>query len=639
MGPGSRARGLEAYVVSGAGDTERMTVACAIVEFLKHQYVARDGTKRRLVRAVAGIFGHGNVAGLGQALAERGGAALPFFQPKNEQGMVHTAIAYAKALNRLGAIACTTSVGPGATNMVTGAATATINRLPVLLLPGDVFATRLPAPVLQQLEHRAFGDVSVNDCFRPVARYWDRITRPEQLLSALPEAMRVLASPVDTGAVVVCLPEDVQTEAWDFPRRFLEERVWDVPRPRATVDAIAQGAARIRAAKRPFLIAGGGVHYSEATAALRAFVDATGIPVGVTQAGKGALLDEHPCCLGGVGTTGTLAANTIARDADLVLHVGTRLSDFTTASKTLFQAEDVRFVGVQIDPFDAAKLGTFPVVGDARVVLADLATALAGWRVADTFAAEIAEARVAWEDARRAIVAPPREGRRRLVQAEVVRIVNDALGSNTTIVHAAGGLPGDLHKLWRSRDAHDYHSEYGFSCMGYEVAGALGVKLARPEREVVAMVGDGSWLMLHGELVTSLQLGAKIVVVLVDNGGYQCIHGLQRSCGARSFGNEFRRRGPSGELDGDFLAIDYAAAARSLGAVGLSASTEEELTAALREARSAPRSAVIHVSVEAGPPIPGYAWWDVPVAETSVEVAVNDARQRWEESRTRQRAF
>jgi 3D-(3,5/4)-trihydroxycyclohexane-1,2-dione acylhydrolase (decyclizing) len=614
-----------------------MTVAAAIVEFLKRQYVVRDGTKRRLVRAVAGIFGHGNVAGLGQALAERGGASLPFFQPKNEQGMVHTAIAYAKALNRLGTIACTTSVGPGATNMVTGAATATIDRLPVLLLPGDVFATRAPAPVLQQLEHRAHADVSVNDCFRPVARYWDRIVRPEQLLSSLPEAMRVLASPVETGAVVLALPEDVQTEAWSFPVSLFEERIWDVPRPRATPDAVAGAAARIRAAQRPVLIAGGGVHYSDATAALRALVDATGIPVAVTQAGKGAILDEHPCCLGGVGATGTLAANAVARDADLVLCVGTRLSDFTTASKTLFQADEVRFVSVQIDPFDAAKLGAFPVVGDARSVLADLTAALEGHRVSDTYAEEILHARATWDDLRRAIVSPPREGRRGLVQAEVIRVVNDALGSNATLVHAAGGLPGDLHKLWRCRDSHDYHAEYGYSCMGYEIAGALGVKLARPDREVVAMVGDGSWMMLHGELLTSLQLGAKIVVVLIDNGGYQCIHGLQRSLGSRSFGNEFRRRGPSGELDGGLLEIDYAAAARSLGAVGMRAQTEEELTGALREARGATRSAVIHVRVEAGAPVPSYAWWDVPVAEASAEPAVSEARARWEEGRTHQR--
>ncbi len=619
--------------------TVRLTAASAIVEFLKHQWIERDGKRHRLVRAFAGIFGHGNVAGLGQALAERGGRELPFLQPKNEQGMVHLAVAYAKALHRLGAIACTTSVGPGATNMVTGAATATINRLPVLLLPGDVFASRLPAPVLQQLEARGSGDTSVNDCFRPVARYWDRITRPEQLLASLPEAMRVLASPVETGAVVVCLPEDVQTEAWSFPTRFFEDHAPEIGRPRAAADALAEAARRVRAAKRPLLVAGGGVHYSEAVAALGAFVDATGIPVALTQAGTGALLDAHAACLGGIGATGTSAANAVARRADLVLLAGTRLSDFTTASKSLFENEPVEFVSVQIDPFDATKLGAFPLVGDARAVLEDLAAALKGWRIERDFGAEVRRLREEWHAARRDILSPARGTRKRLCQAEVIRVVRESLGGDATIVHAAGGLPGDLHKLWVSRDAADYHSEYGYSCMGYEVAGALGVKLARPEREVVAMVGDGSWLMLHSELVTSLQESAKIVVVLVDNGGYQCIHGLQKHCGGRSFGNEFRRRDGDGELSGDVLVIDYAAMARSSGALAHRVETEAELAEALTSARAADRSVVIHVLVDAGPPIPSFAWWDVPVAEVSASGDVMAARSRYAAARERQRLF
>jgi 3D-(3,5/4)-trihydroxycyclohexane-1,2-dione acylhydrolase (decyclizing) len=624
---------METEVVS----TVRLTAACAIVEFLKHQWIARDGKQHRLVRAVTGIFGHGNVAGLGQALAERGGRELPFLQPKNEQGMVHLAVAYAKALRRLGAIACTTSVGPGATNMVTGAATATVNRLPVLLLPGDTFAGRAPAPVLQQLEARGSGDTSVNDCFRPVARFWDRITRPEQLLASLPEAMRVLASPIETGAVVVCLPEDAQTEAWDFPRAFFEDRVHEIGRPRADAAAIVEAAKRVRGAKRPLLIAGGGIHYSEATEALRAFVEATGIPVAMTQAGMGALLDAHPLCLGGVGTTGTSAANAVAGESDLVLLAGTRLTDFTTASKSLFQNDRVRFTSIQIDPFDAAKLGAFPLVGDARSVLIDLGTALAGWHVAPDFAAAVRARRDEWQATRAAILSPPREGRRRLCQAEVIRVVREGLGEDATIVHAAGGLPGDLHKLWISRDADDYHSEYGYSCMGYEVAGALGVKLARPQREVVAMVGDGSWLMLHSELVTSLQENEKIVVVLVDNGGYQCIHGLQKHCGGRSFGNEFRRRDGDGELSGDVLAIDYAASARSLGALAHRVETEAQLAESLVFARAAERSFVIHVVVEPGPAIPSYAWWDVPVAEVSASTDVAAARARYTRAREMQR--
>ena len=619
--------------------TVRCTVAAAVVDFLKHQWIARDGQRHRLVRSVAGIFGHGNVAGLGQALAERGGLDLPFLQPKNEQAMVHLAAAYAKSLHRLGTIACTTSVGPGATNMITGAAGATINRLPVLLLPGDVFATRLPAPVLQQLEARGAGDVSVNDCFRPVARYWDRITRPEQLLASLPEAMRVLASPAETGAVVVCLPEDVQTEAWDFPAAFFDDVVHTVPRPRPAPDVFAELVERIRAARRALLIAGGGVLYSEASCALRALVDRTGIPVAVTQAGKGALPDEHPFCLGAIGATGTPAANAIAGDADLVVCVGTRLSDFTTASKTLFRHEAVRFASIQIDPLDAAKLGALPVLADARVALEELAAALPGWRVPDDYAHAIARRRAEWDAAWHDLVRPSREERTGITQAELIGLVHDWLGIEGTIVHAAGGLPGDLHLLWRSRNARDYHAEYGYSCMGYEVAGALGVKLARPEREVVAMVGDGSWLMMHTELVTSLQEDAKLIVVLVDNGGYRCIHGLQAACGGRAFGNEFRRRGVSGELDGDLLKIDYAAMARALGATGLRADTPGEVTKALAAARAAERSVVIHVRVEAGAPLPSSAWWDVPVAEVSEEADVMDARRRWTEAATTRRWF
>jgi 3D-(3,5/4)-trihydroxycyclohexane-1,2-dione acylhydrolase (decyclizing) len=618
--------------------TVRKSVAAAIVEFLKVQWIERDGERRRLVRAVGGIFGHGNVAGLGQALEELGGDALPFWQPKNEQGMVHTAIAYAKELNRLGALACTTSVGPGATNMVTGAATATIDRLPVLLLPGDVFASRIPAPVLQQLEHGPSMDVSVNDCFRPVSRYWDRIQRPEQLLRALPEAMRVLASPVETGAVTICLPEDVQAEAWDFPRSFFHERTYAVPRPPADPVAVREAAAAIRAARRPFLVAGGGVRYSEAEAALATFVERTGIPAGVTQAGKGTLPDDDPRCAGGVGATGTLAANELARAADVVIAAGTRLSDFTTASKTLFR-EDARFVSVQIDSHDAHKHGALPLLGDARAVLAQLEGALAGWRVPDEWTAAIAGARSRWDAARRAIVEPDANGEsRRLRQAEVIRILNDRLPPDTTIVHAAGGLPGDLHKLWRCRSAREYHSEYGYSCMGYEIAGALGVKMARPEREVYALVGDGSYLMLHGELVTSLQEDRKITVVLIDNGGYQCIHGLQRHCGGRSFGNEFRlRRG--GRLEGELLSIDYAANAASLGAAAFRAETEAELADAIAAARAETRSVLLHVPVEVGPPIPSWAWWEVPMADGSNVPGVREARERWAEARGEQRYY
>jgi 3D-(3,5/4)-trihydroxycyclohexane-1,2-dione acylhydrolase (decyclizing) len=613
----------------------RLSVSAAIVEFLKRQWISRDGEEHRLIAAVAGIFGHGNVAGLGQALEERGGEDLPFLQPKNEQAMVHTAVAFAKARNRLGTMACTTSVGPGATNLVTGAAGATINRLPVLLLPGDVFASRIPAPVLQQLEHRGSADTSVNDCLRPVSRFWDRIQRPEQILAALPEAMRVLASPTEAGAVTICLPEDVQAESLEAPASLFERRVWTVPRPRCDPQAIAEAARCVRAARRPFLIAGGGVHYSAATDALRRLAGATGLPVAVTQAGKGALLDDHPRCLGGVGVTGTLAANQVARDADVVIAVGSRLSDFTTASKSLFSSS-ARFLSVQIDPFDAHKLGAFPLIGDARAVLTDLTAALEGWRIDAAYAREVEAARAAWETARHEILSSTPSSRR-LRQVDVIRALNEKLPVNATIVHAAGGLPGDLHKLWSCRDVDEYHSEYGYSCMGYEIAGALGVKLARPERDVYALVGDGSYLMLHGEIVTSLQEAVKITVVLIDNGGYQCIHALQGSCGGRSFGNEFRARA-NGRLDGPFVSIDYAANARSLGAAAFTVETEVELVDALASAGRERRSTLIHVRTEPSPPTPSYAWWDVPMATESEVAGVRAARARYDAARAAQRA-
>jgi 3D-(3,5/4)-trihydroxycyclohexane-1,2-dione acylhydrolase (decyclizing) len=613
--------------------TIRLTAAAAVVEYLKQQHVERDGVEHRLVSGVFGIFGHGNVSGLGQALDEHGGRELPYLQPKNEQAMVHTAVAFAKARRGLGTLACTTSVGPGATNMVTGAATATVNRLPVLLLPGDIFANRRPAPVLQQLEHPLSMDVSVNDCFRPVSRYWDRINRPEQLLAALPEAMRVLSDPAAMGAVTLAFPEDVQTEASDYPRHFFERRVWHVGRPRAEASALRAAAGLLRESRRPFVIIGGGVWYSAAEGALRALLDATGLPAGVTQAGKGVLSEDHPGMLGALGVTGTLAANRIAREADLVVALGTRLSDFTTASKTQFQGDPVRFVSVNLDARDAHKHGALPLVGDLRAVLEDLAAALGGWRVPADHARQVAALREEWAKERDRIVRPARTPGGRLHQAEVIRIVNENVGDKATIVHAAGGLPGDLHKLWASRGGGDYHSEYGYSCMGYEIAGALGVKMARPERDVYAMVGDGSYLMLNHEIVTAVQEGVKVTIVLHDNHGYQCIHNLQRSCGSGGFGNEFRRRsGETGRLEGETLAVDYVANAKSLGAATYRAETEEELVRALEAARREDRTTVVYVPVEPRSAVPGYSWWDVPVAEVSGERAVREARERYEEA-------
>jgi 3D-(3,5/4)-trihydroxycyclohexane-1,2-dione acylhydrolase (decyclizing) len=618
--------------------TVTLNMAAALVKFLQQQYVRRDGVEHRLINGVFGIFGHGNVTGFGQAIEEHGGRALPYFQPKTEQAMVHSAIAFAKARRRLGTFACTSSVGPGATNMLTGAATATINRLPVLLLPGDIFANRKPAPVLQQLEFPGSQDVSVNDCFRPVSKYWDRINRPEQILTALPEAMRVLADAAETGAVTIAMPEDVQAEAYAYPDHFFEKRVYVIDRPAASAENIAVAVELIRAARRPLIVAGGGVHYSDATDALAKFATATGIPVAVTQAGKGAVIDAHPSCLGALGVTGTAAANAIALEADLVLCIGTRLSDFTTASKTQFQNGRVRFIGLNVHAADARKHGAHPLVGDARAVLRQLAAALGGWRVSPAFRRGVQRARAAWDAARATLVAPKRGVA--LTQAQVIDEVNRACGADGIMVHAAGGLPGDVHKLWRSHASDDYHSEYGYSCMGYEIAGAFGVKLAQPEREVIAFVGDGSYLMLHTEIVTAVQEGVKLTIVLVDNHGYGCIHGLQRGCGGNSFGNEFRlRTHKSARLEGEPVAVDFVKNAESLGATAVRAGSPAELRAALIAARQAPGVRVIYVEVPADVRLPGYSWWDVPVSGTSRVPGVRTARAAYDRAVKKQRFY
>ncbi|MCC6277991.1 MAG: 3D-(3,5/4)-trihydroxycyclohexane-1,2-dione acylhydrolase (decyclizing) [Oligoflexia bacterium] len=621
--------------------TKRLTVAAAIVEFLKNQYVSRDGQEHRLINGMMGIFGHGNVAGLGQALEEHGHGDLPFIQPKNEQAMVHTAIAYAKARRGLGTFGCTTSVGPGATNLVTGAATATINRLPVLLLPGDIFANRRPAPVLQQLEHNQSYDVSVNDCLKPVSRFWDRINRPEQLLVSLPEAMRVLSDPSLQGAVTICLPEDVQVEAYDWPVHFFEKRVYQQTRRTPEVNELGLAMELIKTSKRPLLIAGGGVIYSEAEQALRKFAETTHIPVAVTQAGKGALADSFAYCLGAVGTTGTFAANLIARDADLVIGVGTRFSDFTTASKTQFQNPAVRFLTINLSSFDAYKNGAQPIVADARLGLEKLGEALGNHRVDLEYDREIMAAREEWIKKYWEIVQPkskPKGAEGKLVQSEVIRIVNECLDESSTIVHAAGSLPGDLHKLWMSRSSKDYHSEYGYSCMGYEIAGAMGVKMAASQREVYAFLGDGSYLMMNHEIVTSIQEGHKITILLVDNHGYQCIHNLQRSCGGASFGNEFRHRdAEKNRLEGPLVEIDYIGNAKSLGVITFRATDERSLKAALEGAKRELTTCLIYIPVDLSLGVPGFSWWDVPVSEVSENPSVVRARLQYQEAITRQR--
>ncbi len=617
--------------------TRRMTMAQALIAFLKNQYVERDGREIPFFAGVWGIFGHGNVAGIGQALQQN--PDFPYYLPRNEQAMVHIAIAFAKMHNRLRTFACTSSIGPGATNMVTGAATATINRLPVLLLPGDIFARRNVAPVLQQLEFEHTQDISVNDAFRPVSRYWDRITRPDQLPFALLEAMRVLTSPADTGAVTLALPQDVQTEAWDYPEELFEKRLWHIARPRADRERLRRAAEWIRAAKRPLLIAGGGVIYSEATEALARLVEQTGIPVGETQAGKGSLPFDHPQNLGAIGVTGTRAANVIARQADLVLAVGTRLGDFTTASKTAFQHPEVRFIAINVAEMDAYKHAALPLVADARVTLEELCEALADYHIAPDYAEEIARLKAEWEaeverlfDLRHG---PP------MAQSEVIGILNRWAGPRDVVVCAAGSLPGDLHKLWRTRDPKGYHLEYGYSCMGYEIAGGLGVKMADPSREVYVMVGDGSYLMMSSEIVTSIQEGYKLTILVLDNHGFSSIGGLSQALGSGGFGTDYRFRNPdTGQLDGEWLPVDFAANAASLGAHALCARTREELERALEEARRQTRTTVIVVQVDKEVRVPSYeSWWDVPVAEVSEMESVRRAREAYEQAVKKERYF
>ncbi len=616
----------------------RLTTAQALIRFLSVQYSERDGRRQRFFAGVLGIFGHGNVAGIGQALDQMSDR-IRYYQCRNEQAMVHTAAAFAKMSNRTRTLACTTSIGPGATNMVTGAAGATINRLPVLLLPGDIFANRVPAPVLQQLEAAHTQDVSVNDCFRPVSRYWDRIYRPEQLVTALPEVMRVLTSPADTGAVTLALPQDTQTEAFDYPAALFEERDWIIQRPRGDAAAFVRAAAAIRACRTPLIIAGGGVLYSEATDALRRFAEATGIAVCETQAGKSAMPWDHPLALGAIGATGSQAANQFAREADLVIAVGTRLGDFTTMSKTAFANADVRFVAINVCELDAFKHAAIPVVADARMALEELGSRVSGYSTGPDYRATVAARAQAWTVEVARLVAPG--GGVPFAQAEVVGAVNQSAHPEDVVVCAAGSLPGDLHKLWRSRQPNTYHVDYGYSCMGYEIAGGLGVKMADPSREVYVMVGDGSYLMMAQEIVTSVQEDFKLTIVLCDSQGYASIGALSRSLGSGGFGTQYRYRdSATGALTGPPLPVDLAANAASLGAIVHRVSDRSSLDAALLAARSADRTTVIHVPVDASPGVPGYdAWWNVAVAEVSDQPAVRAARLQWEEGRRRERYF
>jgi 3D-(3,5/4)-trihydroxycyclohexane-1,2-dione acylhydrolase (decyclizing) len=614
--------------VSAPAGTVRLTTAQALVRFLAAQYTERDGTEQRLVPAVWGIFGHGNAAGLGQALwqaATTGDADLPYHLARNEQAMVHTAAAFAKARDRLQTFACTASTGPGSTNMVTGAALATTNRLPVLLLPGDMFASRAPDPALQQLEDPRAGDATVNDALRPVSRYFDRVTRPEQLVPAALAAMRVLTDPADTGAVTLCLPQDVQAEAYDWPAAFLRRRVWHVDRAHPDPAAVARAADVLRASRRPLLVAGGGAVYAGAAAELRAFADATGVPVADTHAGKGVLPWDHPCAVGGIGATGAASANALAREADAVLGVGTRYSDFTTASRTLFAHPGVAFVNLNTARFDAAKHAGVQLVADARAGLAALRAELGGWRADPAHTRRARELTAAWlrdaDACRAADHGPPP------AQTALLGALNDVLDDRDVIVNAAGSMPGDLQKLWRARDPKAYHVEYAYSCMGYEVAAGIGVRMAAPDREVVVLVGDGSYLMMAQEIATMVAERLKVVVVVVDNGGFASIGSLSASVGAGRLGTEYRYRDPAtGLLDGDPLPVDLAANAASLGARVLRARTVAEFRDAVAAARAADTTTVVHVTADPrAPGPPSSAWWDVPVAETAADPATRAA--------------
>ncbi|MEV5525844.1 3D-(3,5/4)-trihydroxycyclohexane-1,2-dione acylhydrolase (decyclizing) [Streptomyces prunicolor] len=615
--------------------TTRLTVAQALVRFLSVQYTERDGVRRRLIDATWGIFGHGNVAGLGQALIEYADE-MPYHQGRNEQSMVHAAVGYARQSNRLSAHAVTTSIGPGATNLVTGAALATINHLPVLLLPGDTFATRVADPVLQQLEVPYAGDVSVNDCLRPVSKYFDRVTRPEALIPAALNAMRVLADPVETGAVTLALPQDVQAEAYDWPDEFFAERTWYVRRPAADPAELAEAARAVRAAKRPLIIAGGGVHHSRAETALAEFASVTGIPVASTQAGKGSLNHDHPQDVGGIGHTGTATADELARLADLVIGIGTRYTDFTTGSHTLFERPGVRFLNLNIGAYDGHKLAGQPLIADARAGLTALTRELGpdAYRVTESYIAEYREDKERWEQRVDACY-EAEEPDVRPTQPQVLGALDEIVDASDILINAAGSLPGDLHKLWRTRSFDQYHLEYGYSCMGYEIPAAIGVKLAAPDRPVWALVGDGTYLMMPTEIVTAVQEGIAIKVLLIQNHGYASIGGLSESVGGERFGTAYRQRSPAdGSYTGAPLPVDLAANAASLGMRVLRAKTVSDLREALAVARAADTPTCVYVETETADTVsgapPAQAWWDVPVAATATRSSAVKARELYE---------
>ena len=618
--------------------TRRLTMGQAIVEYLKQQYVERDGIEQSFFAGMFGVFGHGNVAGIGQALHQYADS-FRYYQTRNEQAMVHTAAAFAKMNNRMRTLACTTSIGPGATNMLTAAAGATINRLPVLLLPGDIFASRLVSPVLQQLESQTSQDLSVNDCFKPISKYWDRINRPEQIITSLPEAMRVLTSQAETGTVTLSLPQDVQSEAYDYPVSLFEKRTHVIARSQADAGLLKKAVQWIQSSRKPLIISGGGTIYAEATTELQSLVEKTWIPVAETFAGKGSLNYNHPQCLGAMGVTGTPGANIIARDADLVIVIGSRLSDFTTASKTAFQNPNVRFININVAEFDAAKHAALPLVGDARTTLSFLVEALNGFQIDTDYAQEIENHNKFWLDEVNRIYDlghSPQPS-----QGEVIGAVNRFSDDKDVVVCAAGSMPGDLHKLWQTSDPKGFHLEYGYSCMGYEIAGGLGCKMASPDREIYVLVGDGSYLMMAQEIVTSIQEGYKLTIILINNNGYASINGLSNSVGVQGYGTKYKYRGnDSGQLDGQNLPVDLAKNAESLGANVIPAESLDDFRLALEKAKLSDITTVVSINIEFEPRVPGYeSWWDVPVAEVSEVKTAQSAYREYEDQKVKERYF
>lgn len=616
--------------------TVRLTVAQATIKFLKNQFVSRDGIENQFFAGCFGIFGHGNVAGIGQALQQN--PDFKYYQARNEQSMVHTAAAFAKMKNRLSAFVCTSSIGPGATNMITGAAAATINRLPVLLIPGDIFARRNVAPVLQQLESQFTQDISVNDCFKPVSKYWDRINRAEQLITSLPEVMRVLTSPADTGTATLAIPQDVQAEAFDFPSDFFVKRVWNIPRIRSDKEIISKAIEMILKSSKPLIICGGGIIYSAATNELSNFVAQTGIPAAETFAGKGSLPFNMNELVGAIGATGTPGAAAMADEADLIIGIGTRYTDFTTASKTAFQNPEVKFININVAEFDSYKNSALPVIADAKEAIKEFTEGLRNYRVNSEWNNRAVNYNKSWD--KKVSEFYSNKNQKPVSQVEVIGAVNNFCEPKDVVVCAAGSLPGDLHKLWRTRNEKGFHLEYGYSTMGYEIAAGIGAKMAYPAREIYVMLGDGSYLMNSSEIITSIQEGIKINIVLLNNNGFASIGGLSESIGSQRFGTKYRyRNAKTDQLNGNILPINFPENAKSLGANVIEADSVDSINSALDEAKKSDKTTLIYVETDLKKNVEGYAWWEVPVAEVSEMDSVKDAYKLYQENKKKQKYY